>query len=244
MTAGDEVRAVRGDGAAAVDRYLALVDLSGYTSFLAGVEEAHGEDFSGGLPAGYRVLGELLQGVVDALAPEFDLVKLEGDAVFGAAPAARLDGRGEVLLEHLVALYAAFATRRTALRSTSDDKCLACAAVEHLDLKVVIHRGLAVSQRTAGREDLLGPAVNAAHRLLKNTVRDRIGYRPYLLVTAPAAKGLGLADRGFEHVESYPDVGSIDVRVLDLAELAAVEAAVPWPSGQTSASWPKLEIVG
>jgi hypothetical protein len=244
MTAGDEARSVRGDGAAAVDRYLALVDISGYTSFLAGVEQTHGEDLSGGLPAGYRVLGELLEGVVDALAPEFDVVKLEGDAVFGAAPAARLDGRGEAILQHLVALYAGFATRRTALRSSSDDKCLACTAVEHLDLKVVIHRGLAVAQRTAGHEDLYGPAVNAVHRLLKNSVRDRIGYRPYVLITAPAAKALGLGDRGFEHAESYPDVGSIDVRILDLAELAGVEPAVPGPVGPGSASWPKLQIVG
>jgi len=244
MTAGDEAQGDRGDGASAVDRYLALVDISGYTSFLAGVEQTHGEDFSAGLPAGYRVLGELLEGVVDALAPEFDVVKLEGDAVFGAAPAARLDGRGEAILQHLVALYAGFATRRTALRSTSDDKCLACTAVEHLDLKVVIHRGLAVTQRTAGREDLYGPAVNAVHRLLKNSVRDRIGYRPYVLVTAPAANGLGLGERGFEHSESYPDVGSIDARILDLAELSGLEPAVPGPIGPGSGSWPDLQIVG
>jgi uncharacterized protein DUF2652 len=244
MTAGDEARSGRGDGASAVDRYLALVDISGYSSFLAGVVETHGEDFRASLPAGYPILDELLEGVVDALAPEFDLVKLEGDAVFGAAPAARLDGRGDAIVQHLVALYAAFVTRRTALRSASDDTCVACTAVEHLDLKVVIHRGLAVTQRVAGREDLHGPAVIAAHRLLKNSVRDRIGYRPYLLVTAPAANALGLGDRGFEHSESYLDVGSIDARVLDLAELAGVAPAVPRPSGLESASWPKLQIVG
>jgi uncharacterized protein DUF2652 len=244
MTAGDEARSVRGDGASAVVRYLALVDISGYTSFLADVEQTHGKDFRAGLPAGYPILDELLEGVVDALAPEFDLVKLEGDAVFGAAPAARLDGRGEAILQHLVALYAAFATRRTALRSAGDDTCVACTAVEHLDLKVVIHRGVAVTQRVAGREDLHGPAVIAAHRLLKNSVRDRIGYRPYLLVTAPAANALGLGDRGFQHSESYLDVGSIDARVLDLAELAGVAPAVPRPSGPESASWPKLQIVG
>jgi len=236
--------AMRGDGVSAVDRYLALVDISGYTSFLAGVEQAHGEDFSGGLPAGYRVLGELLEGVVDALGPEFDVIKLEGDAVFAAAPADRLDGRGEAIVDHLVALYAAFAVRRTALRTTGDDKCTACTAIEHLDLKVVIHRGLAVSQRLAGREDLQGPAVVAAHRLLKNTVRDRIGYRPYLLVTKPAADGLGLGDRGFAHAESYPDVGTLEARVLDLAELGGIAPAVPWPGTSGSTPWPELQIVG
>jgi hypothetical protein len=243
MAAGNEGRSVHWDGASAVDRYLALVDISGYTGFLAGVEQTHGKDFRAGLPAGYPILDELLEGVVEALAPEFDVVKLEGDAVFGAAPAARLDGRGDAVLQHLVVLYATFATRRTALRSAGDDTCVACTAVEHLDLKVVIHRGLSVTQRVAGREDLHGPAVIAAHRLLKNSVRDRIGYRPYLLVTAPAANALGLGDRGFEHSESYPDVGSIDARVLDLADLAGVAPAVPRPIESGSATWPNLQIV-
>jgi hypothetical protein len=243
MTVGDETRPMPGDGAAALDRYLALVDISGYTGFLAGVEETHGKDFRAGLPAGYPILDEILEGVVDGLAPEFDVVKLEGDAVFGAAPVARLDGRGDAVLQHLVTLYSAFTSRRTVLRSASDNTCVACTAVEHLDLKVVIHRGVAVPQRVAGREDLHGPAVIAAHRLLKNSVRDRIGYRPYVLLTAPAADALGLGDRGFEHAESYPDVGPIDARVLDLAELAGVEPAVPRPVGVDTASWPKLEIV-
>ena len=90
-------------GPIAGSRYLLLVDISGYTKFLAGVESTHGEDFSGGLPAGYRVLGELLDGVVRGIAPEFDVVKLEGDAVFGAAPATRLDGLGDTVIDRLAA---------------------------------------------------------------------------------------------------------------------------------------------
>ena len=247
MAVGEGARSIRGDGASAVERYLVLVDISGYTSFLAGVEQTHGKDFRAGLPAGYPILDELLEGVVEALPPEFDVVKLEGDAVFGSAPIERLDGRGDAVLEHLVALYAGFASRRTALRSAGDDTCVACTSVEHLDLKIVLHRGLAVTQRVAGREDLHGPAVITAHRLLKNRVRDRIGYRPYVLVTTPAADGLHLGDRGFEHAESYPDVGSVDGRILDLAELAGVAPAVPWPLSSGSAasgSLPKLHIVG
>jgi len=242
MTVWDGARFVSGDRASAVDRYLILVDISGYTGFLAGVEDAHGKDFRASLPAGYPILDELLQGVVDALAPEVDLVKLEGDAVFGSAPADRLDGRGDALLQHLVALYRAFAVRRTNLRTASDDTCVACTAVEHLDLKMAIHRGLAVEQRVAGREDLHGPAVIAAHRLLKNGVRDRIGYRPYILVTAPAANALGLGDRGIPHAESYADVGSIGARILDLAELAGIEPAAP-RLHDGSSTWPNLEII-
>jgi hypothetical protein len=64
--------------------------------------------------------------------------------------------------------------------------------------------------------------VNTVHRLLKNTVRDRIGSRPYLLLTEAAAAKLGLADRGLVHHEQYPDVGSVDVRILDLGEAAGI----------------------
>src|SRR4051795_2751542 len=92
----------------AIARYLVLIDISGYTRFLGGVEATHGEDFSAGLPAGYRVLGELIQGVVDGLSPHFELVKVEGDAVFGTAPAEMLDGRGPAVMDGLGQVYRRF----------------------------------------------------------------------------------------------------------------------------------------
>jgi hypothetical protein len=207
----------------ASERYLILIDLSGYTGFLAGVERKHGEDFSAGLPAGYRVLGELLEDLIDGLAPEFELVKVEGDAVFGTATADALDGRGAAVVDRLGELYRQFTSRRDVMAVTArDDKCTACLAVASLDLKIVIHRGFAVRQPIGGAADLVGPAVNMAHRLLKNTVRDQIGSRPYLLLTEAAAEKLGLGERGLVHHEQYPDVGSVDVRIVDLAEAAGV----------------------
>jgi class 3 adenylate cyclase len=205
-----------GAGAAA-DRYLLLVDISGYTAFLAGVERSHGTDFSGGIPAGYSVLGELLAGVIESLAPDFEVIKLEGDAVFGAAPAARLDGLGDRVVEQLLALYRTFVNRRHAARIASDDQCTACTAVSALDLKMILHRGMTVRQQVGATSDLLGPAVNVAHRLLKNGVRDRFGLRPYVLLTGAAATALGHPDIGMGHRETYPDVGPIDSRIVDLA---------------------------
>ncbi len=233
---------VQGDAAA---RYLVLIDISGYTRFLGGVGETHGEDFSAGLPAGYRVLGELIQGVVDGLSPDFELVKVEGDAVFGTAPAERLDGRGPAVIDHLGGVYRTFSERRDVLAiSARDDKCTACFAVTGLDLKAVIHRGVAVRQPMGGAADLIGPAVNVAHRLLKNTVRDRIGYRPYLLLTQPAATSLGQPDLGLTHREQYPDVGTIDARILDLAEIAGI-VPTSWPAPPAGAeAWPELRIPG
>ena len=205
--------------APAGERYLLLADISGYTRFMAGVEDAHGVDFSSGIPAGYGVLGDLLDSVVEGLAPDLSLVKLEGDAVFAAAPAADLDGRGSQVFEKLAAMYASFTSCRTKAIPSSDHVCTACPAVANLDLKVVLHRGHAVRQRVGSNSDLLGPAVNVVHRLLKNTVRERIGSRPYLFLTDSAANGLGLSEVGLGHLESYPDVGTIGGRIVELAGL-------------------------
>lgn len=200
------------------ERYLLLADISGYTGFMAGVEQSHGVDFSAGIPAAYEVLGSLLGAVIDGVAPDFGVVKLEGDAVFAMSPASRLDGQGGRVLDELRATYQAFVAARTRAIPAKDHLCTACPTVAHLDLKVVLHRGHAVRQAVGSGSDLLGPAVTVAHRLLKNTIRERIGIHPYLFLTDAAAVGLGSPGVGLEHAEEYPDAGRITGRVVDLGE--------------------------
>ena len=212
-----------GVDAPAGERYLLLADITGYTGFMAGVEQEHGVDFSAGIPAAYSVLGGLLDAVIAGLEPDLALVKLEGDAVFAVAPAASLDGQGDRALKTIEATYRAFIDARTQAIPANDHLCTACPAVAHLDLKAVLHRGPAVRQVMGGSSDLLGPAVTVAHRLLKNTVRERIGARPYLFITSAAATGLGLSGIGVEHREEYPDVGVVVGRVVELAAPAPQE---------------------
>jgi class 3 adenylate cyclase len=203
--------------ATAGDRYLLLADISGYTAFMASVERAHGVDFSAGIPAGFAVLGELLDAVIEGVEPDFEVAKLEGDAVFASAPVASLDGRGTEVLGRLMDLYQAFRSRREQqARSARDHVCTACPVVGSLDLKMVLHRGQAVRQTVGSQNELLGPAVNVVHRLLKNSVQTRLGYRPYVFLTDAAANGLRLTELGVEHREEYPDVGSISGRAVKL----------------------------
>jgi len=206
-----------GAEAPAGERYLLLADISGYTRFMAGVEAEHGIDCSNGIPAAYPILADLLDSVVEGVKADLALVKLEGDAVFAAAPAAGLDGRGDQVLETIHRTYQAFIDARTRAIPSSDHVCTACPVVANLDLKVVLHRGPAVRQSVGSGSDLLGPAVTVAHRLLKNTVRDRIGARPYLFMTDAAATGLGLEGIGLPHGEDYPDAGQIMGRIVDLS---------------------------
>ena len=206
-----------GPASAATDRYLLLADISGYTAFMASVERAHGVDFSGGIPAGFEVLGALLDTVIEGLRPEFETATLEGDAVFAVAPASALDGRGDEVLGRLQALYQAFQERRgERARAATDHICTACPAVGTLDLKMVLHRGQVVRQSIGSHVELLGPAVNVAHRLLKNSIQTRLGQRPYLFLTDAAASALDLLVPGVEHREDYADVGSVHGRVVPL----------------------------
>ena len=202
--------------AAAGERYLLLADISGYTGFMTGVEEEHGVDFSGGIPAAYSVLGNLLDAVVEGVRPDLALVKLEGDAVFAAAPAGGLDGQGERVLDTIRTTYRSFIEARTRAIPANDHLCIACPAVAHLDLKVVLHRGQAVRQSVGSGSDLLGPAVTVAHRLLKNTVREQIGARPYIFMTDAAAAGLGVPEIGIAHSEDYADAGRVQGRIVEL----------------------------
>jgi class 3 adenylate cyclase len=197
--------------------YLLLADISGYTSFMSGVEESHGVDFSGGIPAGYGVLGAVLDAVVESVEPAFEVAKLEGDAVFAVASAANLDARGAEVLAQLQAVHHAFHAKRVEATRVVSHHCTACALVTGLDLKMVLHRGTAVRQGIGSRTELLGPAVNVAHRLLKNTIQARIGYRPYLFLTDAAAGPLGIAAVGVAHLEEYADVGPIGGRIVELS---------------------------
>jgi class 3 adenylate cyclase len=205
-----------GAEAAAGARYLLLADISGYTGFMAGVEDEHGVDFSGGIPAAYSVLGDLLDAVVEGVKPDLALVKLEGDAVFAAAPAPDLDGQGERVVNTIRETYRSFIDARTKAIPANDHICIACPAVGHLDLKVILHRGQSVRQSVGSGSDLLGPAVTVAHRLLKNTVRDRIGARPYIFMTDSAAAGLGVPGIGIAHGEEYADAGQVEGRIVEL----------------------------
>ena len=61
---------------------LVIADISGYTSYLAGVELDHAQD----------ILADLMDTVVGSLRPTFRLAKLEGDAAFCYAMTETVDG--------------------------------------------------------------------------------------------------------------------------------------------------------
>lgn len=201
----------------AEEGYLLLADISGYTGFMGGVGDAHGFDYTEGIPPGYELMGTLLGSVAGGLTQPFSVAKFEGDAVFAVAGAGEFDGRGAALVAMLRDAYRRFTESRTnADPARNAHECTACALVGTLDLKMVLHEGPYVSQAVHGQTELLGPAVNVVHRMLKSAVAEQVGHRHYLFVTDQAAERLGLSDAGLAHAEAY-DVGDITGRILDLA---------------------------
>ena len=80
--------------------------------------------------------------------------------------------------------------------------CEPCRRIDQLDLKFVLHAGPFVIQAIAGRDELVGPEVVVAHRLLKSRAGDAVGHAAFALVTDAASEWLDVpADGGVSVVE-------------------------------------------
>ena len=199
---------------------LLLADISGYTGFLQGVADAHRALVieADEPPPAYAMMSSLLDRIVTILEPRYRLAKFEGDAVFATADDAPGAPRGKDVLDCLRACHEGFRERLVDANSIWSCQCDSCSRAGALGLKFVLHHGDAVVQRIAGREELLGPDVNTVHRLLKNHVTERIGPRPYALITDAALAALEIpADGMIEITETYDQIPPIAAHVLPLA---------------------------
>ena len=186
---------------------LLIADISGYTSYLAGVELDHALD----------ILADLIGTVVTALRPTFRLAKLEGDAAFMQAPAATLDG--SQLLDTIERCYFGFRRRRRDVRQATSCECNACVRIPDLNLKFVVHVGDVVRQKVFGLEELVGADVIVVHRLLKNTVVESTGIEAYALFSQACLDAMALDPEALgmrRHDEAYDVLGSVPAWVEDL----------------------------
>ena len=186
---------------------LLIADISGYTEYLAGVEIDHAQD----------ILADLIGTVVTSLRPTFRLAKLEGDAAFCFAPADKLDGAK--LLDTIEHCYFSFRRRRRDVRQATSCECNACVRIPTLNLKFVAHYGVAIRQKVAGHEELLGSDVIVVHRLLKNDIVEKLDVAAYAGVTAKLTERLEIDPASLQMQplsEVYEHVGEVPIWVLDL----------------------------
>src|SRR5438093_13156665 len=184
-----------------------IADISGYTSFLAGVELDHAHD----------IIADVMDTVVRRLRPPFRLAKFEGDAAFFYAVADKVDG--SVLQDAIESAYFAYRKRLRDIRMASACECSACSKMENLDLKFVSHHGEFIKHRMAGREEIAGRDVIVIHRLLKNAVNERLGGYAYALYADPCIQAMCIDPVGqdlVEHRESIDIIGDVKCWVRDL----------------------------
>jgi len=187
---------------------LVIADITGYTSYLAGVELEHAQD----------ILADLMTTVVKALRPPFKLAKLEGDAAFVYQLTDQVDG--SILLDVTEGCYFAFRQRLLSILQASTCRCNACTLIPTLDLKLVAHHGSIGVQKMAGRTELIGADVIVVHRLLKNSIEEPA----YLFLSEQclAATTLDPGALGMRrHVENYEHVGEVAGWVHDLEQAFA-----------------------
>lgn len=202
---------------------LLLADISGYTSFLGRVSEAHPDIASGvaPVPPAYDFMVTLLDLVADEVQPTFTPVQTEGDALFAVADADGVTNHGRDVLGTIGSTYAAYHARIEEQQRMQEHECSACVLLTSLELKFIVHAGTFVEQRLSTRTHVAGPAVILAHRLLKNRVTEETGLRGYALITDAALELLGLdPSEGVSHSETF-DAGTISGRVFELARSAS-----------------------
>lgn len=181
-----------------------LADISGYTRYLSDTELEHAQD----------ILSDLLETVVTGTKGSFEVNKIEGDAVFCLG-----EPSGPQLVATIESCFFAFHQRADSIEILSSCECAACRTAPQLDLKFVIHHGEYSTHQVAGGTELVGPEVVTAHRLLKNTISERLGADGYAFFTDACldACGLDAAKLGWDqHTESFDDVGEISGAVANL----------------------------
>lgn len=191
-----------------VEGYLLIADITGYTWYLSASELEHAQD----------TLTELLGLLVDHTRPPLLISRLAGDAVISYA----LDDhffQGQTFVEIIEDTYVAFRQAIELMVMNNTCRCNACANVSKLDLKFFLHFGRFGIQRIGDHDELVGSEVNLIHRLLKNSVTAKSGFRAYVLYTEAVIKQLDAEDllaSMTPHHESYEHLGQVKVWVQDL----------------------------
>jgi uncharacterized protein YndB with AHSA1/START domain len=187
---------------------LLLADITGYTQYMSDTELTHAQD----------VVADLLETIVDAIEPSFQLSKLEGDAAFAYANAESVNP--SMMMDTVESAYFAFQKRLRDIAHSTTCACNACVRIPSLDLKFFVHDGEYVLRRIARSEELTGPDVILIHRLSKGTAGARINKPAYAVYTKATLETMAMdpAILGFlPHKEVFDDIGEVDVFVQDLA---------------------------
>ena len=186
---------------------LVLVDISGYTTYVAETELTHSQ----------ILVAELLDAVLQSLGPHLEVSRLQGDAVFFVGEAT-----GPELMGWFDETYLAFhrRLRKVVAERAVHCSCQACVRAPTLTVKVIAHHGRYSRYRVGQVEQLHGTDVIVLHRLAKNHIPSH----EYILATASLLERL-LPEQAASFVrlqEPVADLGVLSIGYRDLAPLRAL----------------------
>jgi hypothetical protein len=197
---------------------LIIADISGYTRYMTANAKT--------LAHSQTIITELIKAIINQIDLPLEVAKLEGDAVFlfcrKQNPAQPWPEAKQMIGKNLLALFRMFSQKISELSRSTHCHCHACARIDTLRLKVVVHSGEALFHRVFNFVELAGVDVIIVHRLLKNSVDGG----QYLLLTE-AARG----DVEFPEpihlsggAETYEDIGQIKTLIYLPGAQPAAEA--------------------
>ena len=198
---------------------LLIADIGGYTEYM----QVHRSMLGHAEAATTR----LLKRVVDA-ARDFDLIEIEGDAVFLSSRADALDGGAMVaaITDAAVAMHHAFHAERR-LVELNICPCDSCTQTSGLRLKFVAHVGEVATQRIKRRRKLAGIDVIFVHRLLKNPVQ----VPEYILLSEDLYRsGTFPTDLPMHEIsQNLEGIGPVHTYFADVEDLAGSLGPAPDP---------------
>ena len=186
--------------------HLLLADITGYTSYVATTELTHSQE----------ILTELLETIIAQFKPLFTISKLEGDAVFAYALETSI-ARSEAILQLIDVTYTAFRARQESAHRRTTCTCNACRNIPNLDLKFFSHHGEFFVQNISGTKELVGSDVNLIHRLTKNHLSEKTGWRAYAMFTKQGLAHFAAPLEGLvEQSETYEHLGEVSTFNMDM----------------------------
>jgi len=191
--------------------FLIISDITGYSKYVNESELEHARDS----------LTALLNLLIKHTQSPLVLSKLEGDAVFSYAPAGGFL-QGQSLLYMIETTYASFRKALELMVLNTTCPCNACRNLPNLDLKFFVHYGAYMTQKLGNFTELVGNDVNLVHRLAKNQIKEKTGFKAYAAFTQPVMDALGLADFQnslIPHRETFADVGEVQMYVDDMHQV-------------------------
>jgi hypothetical protein len=191
--------------------FLIISDITGYSKYVNESELEHARDS----------LTDLLNILIQHTQSPLVISKLEGDAVFSYAPAGGFL-QGQSLLDMIETTYASFRKALELMVLNTTCPCNACRNLPNLDLKFFVHFGSYMTQKLGTFTELVGNDVNLVHRLAKNQIKEKTGFKAYAAFTQSVMDALGLAD--FQnsltpHRETFADVGEVQMYVHDMHQV-------------------------